>query len=494
MHAEATFSSEFPSVLADDTLEPSPYQAALFHLRQGLQALCDLSPGADAAKREEHGQLVALQKQVLQLLHIHFAPSGEELGARFGEVLRHHRDEAGLTQEQLASYSGLSLSYIRKLEQGSKPPARTAVLALCSVAELKLVPSEITTLPAVREYSYRLAPNWYVSPNFDSVQMLHDFAMQLNGGGGSVEQTYVYLDHKSALDWIQLCNAPGYVAGFRECMPHSGIARRLREVVGQVGLDVIALGPGDGKSEVRLVQQLLEECERPNLRFYLFDVSQPLLSRAFKHAADTFGDDPNVFVCGIQGNFHQLPRYMQLHYTPARSHRRRVYVMLGATLGNIDNEPQFFQSAFAGAAPGDLLVFDAGLVFTDSIDPAVLQKQDPALSKSLEGHLRWLGGPIRRYCHDVQDVSLSLRIDTKRPLAGSYGLQFIAEATLPGMQTKEFCMWQVRRYDPASLVQCLRDFGWEPIGQIPFSGSRARPPQAAFMFQKRHARSGSRPS
>ena len=43
------------------------------------------------------------------------------------------------------------------------------------------------------------------------------------------------------------------------------------------------------------------------------------------------------------------------------------------------------------------------------------------------------------------------------------------------MQTKEFCMWQVRRYDPASLVQCLRDFGWEPIGQIPFSGSRARP-------------------
>ncbi len=87
MQAEAAFSLEFPSVLADDTLEPSPYQAALFHLRQGLQALCDLSPGADPAKREEHEQLVALQKQVLQLLHIHFAPSGEEMGARFGEVL-----------------------------------------------------------------------------------------------------------------------------------------------------------------------------------------------------------------------------------------------------------------------------------------------------------------------------------------------------------------------------------------------------------------------
>ena len=150
-------------------------------------------------------------------------------------------------------------------------------------------------------------------------------------------------------------------------MPHGAIAKRIREVVGPVGLDLIALGPGDGKSEVRLVQQIQEESDRPNIRFYLLDASQPLLSRAFKHAADTFGDDPAVFVCGIQGNFHHLPRYMQLHYTPARSHRRRIYIMLGNTIGNIDHEPQFFQNAFAGAAPGDLLVFDADYAFTASM-------------------------------------------------------------------------------------------------------------------------------
>jgi hypothetical protein len=276
-----------------------------------------------------------------------------------------------------------------------------------------------------------LAPNWYVSPTFDSLQMLHDFLQQLNGGGGSVEQTYVYMDHQSATDWIQLCNTPSYVAVFRDSMPHSAIARRLREVVGQVGLDVIALGPGDGKSEVRLVQQIREESDRPNIRFYLFDVSQPLLSSAFKHAADTFGDDPGLFVCGIQGNFHQLPRYMQLHYTPARSHRRRVYVMLGATIGNIDNEPQFFQSAFAGAAPGDLLIFDVGLVFTDSIEPAFLKQHDPVLSRTIpDGHQRWLAGPLQRYCRHMTAVSFSVRLDTKRPLAGSYGLQVMAHVKI----------------------------------------------------------------
>ena len=159
------------------------------------------------------------------------------------------------------------------------------------------------------------------------------------------------LDHKSALDWIQLCNAPGYVAGFRECMPHSGIARRLREVVGQVGLDVIALGPGDGKAKSVLSSSYSKNASVPTCASTCsMSASRCSVGRS-KHAADTFGDDPNVFVCGIQGNFHQLPRYMQLHYTPARSHRRRVYVMLGATLGNIDNEPQFFQSAFAGRPP-----------------------------------------------------------------------------------------------------------------------------------------------
>lgn len=60
----------------------------------------------------------------------------------------------------------------------------------------------------------------------------------------------------------------------------------------------------------------------------------------------------------------------------------------------------------------------------------------------------------------------------------------MAQVNLPGMQTKEFCMWQVRRYQASSLVQCLREFGWENVGQIPFMGSKVRPPQGVLIFQK----------
>ena len=358
MQAEPAIQTEFPSLRAADTQEPSPYQAALFHLRQGLQALTDLSPGRSRGKRQARDELVALQKQVLQLLHLHFAPDTESISGRpFGEALRQHRDESGFTQEQLAEHAGLSASLVRKLEQGSKLPTRDTLLRLCSVPELKLIPQEISTLPAIRERSYRLAPNWYVPPGFDSMKMLSEFTSQINGGGGAIEQTHVYLDHKSALDWIQLCNMPKYQA-WRDCFPHEDTAACIRSVVEQAGLDLIALGPGDGKTEVQLVRSILSDGERANIRLYLLDASQPLLGRAFRHAMDSFDDLPGMFVCAIQGNFHHLPRYMQLHYTPARSHRRRIYMMLGCTLGNLEHEPHFFQHAMSGAAPGDLLMFD----------------------------------------------------------------------------------------------------------------------------------------
>ena len=488
MEGQDAVSSEFPSVLVDDTedtMGPSPYRAAIFHLRQGLQALSALSPGPDDEKRSELEQLLKMQRQVLQLLHVHFAPEGDENGVRlFGDVLRQHRVDAGLTQEQVAAYSGLSLSYICKLEQGRKPPARKSVLALCSVADLKLVPAEVTALPAVRESSHRQAPNWFMSPGFDSVSMIDELDQLMNSSGGNVEQTFVYLDHKSALDWIAVCNAPGYVASYRDGLPGPPVAKRLREVLGPVGLDLIALGPGDGKNELALVQQLIRVWAEPNIRFYLLDISQPLLSRAFKHAVDTFIDHSGIFVCGIQGSFHHLPRYAQLHYAPARSHRRRIYTMLGNTVANLDHEPLFFQNAFSGAAPGDILLFDLDFGYTTLIEEDEILRKDPVAKKPLsELQQRFLGGPIQRYCREAQSVTFSCRIDTDRPIAGSYGLQYVATVGLPGQRTKEFCMIQARRYESNSVIRCLRKFGWESLGMFPFTGSETRP-RGLFLFQK----------
>ena len=81
--------------------------------------------------------------------------------------MRQHREEAGLTQEQLAQFAGLSLSLIRKLRARLDSSDESALLAFCSVAELKLLPSEATIHATVKEISHRHAPNWYIPPGFD---------------------------------------------------------------------------------------------------------------------------------------------------------------------------------------------------------------------------------------------------------------------------------------------------------------------------------------
>lgn len=48
-------------------------------------------------------------------------------------------------------------------------------------------------------------------------------------------------------------------------------------------------------------------------------------------------------------------------------------------------------------------------------------------------------------------------------------------------------MIQNRRYEPKSLVQCLKNPGWDSLGVFPFTGSETRP-RGLFLFQKQFPR------
>jgi transcriptional regulator with XRE-family HTH domain len=51
---------------------------------------------------------------------------------RFGEVVRHHRQRLGISQEELADRSGLHRTYISEIERGLKSPSLKALLAIAS--------------------------------------------------------------------------------------------------------------------------------------------------------------------------------------------------------------------------------------------------------------------------------------------------------------------------------------------------------------------------
>jgi ring-1,2-phenylacetyl-CoA epoxidase subunit PaaE len=323
-------------------------------------------------------------------------------------------------------------------------------------------------------------------------ELFADLLDQVNGSGGSLEQTYSYLDHQSATNWHVLSNQSRYSALFRANMPLDAAAKHVLQSTRRAAVDVIGLGAGDGRQEVRLVQCLLAHAapgeRKPaiDVRLYLLDISQPLLGDAYKHAADALGDQRGVFVCAVQGNFHHLPRYTQLHYTPERSHRRRVVCMLGLTVGNLDNEVSFFRHSLSCFVSGDLFVLDVQRAYAPADNPEEIRRRDPGILHGLTAaHAEWLSGPFLRYSRDVTDVAFRIELNTSCPVPGSYALEAIATVRLTGRRQKEFSAFRFKRYDIGRLADCLSTLGWERVADLPYGAAGETPVHTLLLFRKR---------
>ena len=409
----------------------------------------------------------------------------------FAQTVRRCRKAAGLTQAQLAERSGLSLNTIKHLESAAHAPTQSTLLRLLAVKELGI---DSRSLPWQHSAptDFGMAPNCWIAPGYDPIGMFTDLLELLSGRGGSLEQTYSYLDHKSALNWYGLSNQSQYAAVFRANMPLDVMAKHILESAGSAGLDVVALGAGDGKQEVRLTQHLLDRMDQSrrtrqqDVRLYLLDISQPLLSLAYKHAADTIGHRPGVFVCAIQGNFHHLPQYTQLHYTPERAQRRRIICMVGNTIGNLDNEHRFFTHSLLGFAAGDLFLIHIQMVHAPVERPDEIRKREPVLSQGLPApHAEWLGGPLWRYCPDVADVQFTLTLDVHCLVPGSYGIDAVATVKTHNNREKRFSVFRFKRYDSKQFAEFLSALGWELLAESPFGAASSAPVDTLLLFRKR---------
>lgn len=483
--------SAFPSLLATDPVEEAVRLrgASLQHLEQlalCLRTLSALSPELQHELRIHLDRLESLESFLdgkAQKRSRDFLSMPPERIQKLAADLRERRQMLRLSTNQLAKRVGLSEGTIKRVEKGLDAPSRTTLLQLASLSELELDLHDLLYEARTKE-GLGSSLNCYIAPGFDPVKMVIDLGKQLNGPGGYVEQTNVYLDHQSAAAYLHMANEPSYVSAFRSCIPLQLVANRLVEVTGGAGLDVIALGPGDAHEEVRLVQQIIGHTKRPDLRLYLLEISQPLLTEGFRHAADTLNDTYGVAYFGMQGNFHQLPKYAQLHYTPARSHRRRVICMLGRTMANLDDELRFFRFSLVGCAPRDLLLVDMQLGYAPADSPELIRKLDPALTKPMgDSSVAWLGGPIRRHCEGVSDIKFHLELNTRCPVPGSYELAAMATVSFLGKQPKQFSMNRTRRYEPKQFSESLASIGWQLVADFRYGGDRA--PAAVMLFQKK---------
>ena len=461
-----------------DSTDATPFQELKRNLTVALQLSLQLGEG-QGKQWEAHAR--QLRKFIEFVDEEHAAsidgcliPIGAEQASRFAQLLLAKRRAAHLTLTQVAKLAGVSARTISNIEQNRHSVSRETLQRLREIPQLDLQPGDIAKATAEAAASY----NCHIPAGYDTIQMVKDLSLQLNGPGCHLEQTNAYIEHCSAMAYLEDCQNPVYVARFRESYPSKAIANRIVAEAGPVPLKVIAIGPGDGHLEVRLLQHLLGKLQgKTPIKFVLFDISQPLLTAAYKHTLDTLGPRSPVETVLVQGNFHDLAQYPQVTEADSRTQTRqtRVYLMMGYTIANLDNENRFFQHNLRHCRVGDFLVIDfAPRRSPPTANEAEIRRSDPAFKAPFPVRVEeWLSTPIRMHCADLVSCSFAFELDMQCPIEGSYMLDSIATVTTKAQATRRFSVFRHKRYDEALLLRTLARFGWDCVTSIAFGAEKS---------------------
>jgi transcriptional regulator with XRE-family HTH domain len=387
-----------------------------------------------------------------------------------GKRLKRKRMQAKLGQKELADLVDISEAMIRAIEGGQRRPSREVLLRLLAAPSLGLHVEDIVSDGA----NDGVVPTSWLAPHYDPSQMITAMVEQLNSAGGSLEQTTAYLDYQSAKDCLDIFSSQSYLDAFSNIPALEQVARRIAAESGAGGLDVIALGSGDAKREVKLVESLLQQRGAhgvSDIRLFLLDISHLLLTVGHRNAREALGESVKSIIA-LHGNFHDLPRYPLFSERDVRT-RTRVFTMLGCTLANLDNEVRFFRDTVSSAAKGDFFLTDFANAYASADNPEQIRAVDPAYLSGIRNALKtWLAGPLYRYQKGLVDVELSLEISTDCSVRGSYELIYVAHVTIQGAPARRrFAIFRVRRYDVEKFEECLRRCGWQPQERLPYGAN-----------------------
>lgn len=375
--------------------------------------------------------------------------------------LKKARKEQGLSARSLSLRADLSPNVVQILEEGGRTPgvdtAERLAMAL-GVSKAWLTFGE--------GQQAREALTYWVAPDCDPLSMVEQLRTLVNGPGGHIEQSFKYLDVMDAANWRTLTCQSRYAA-LVEDLPLEKVADAVLPLVEHAGLDIVGLGIGTGRHELRLLSYLADRGST-NQRLFMLDISQPLLNVACRQAKESLAAYPDLQIMAINGDFFSLPNYEHIFRTAVR--RRRLWAMFGYTFGNLDNEIRFVRNSLTGSAPGDLLLLDIPLTLADPDNPEELRKHEPGLAakrspevqRQLTRQEAFNLGPIQRYAQDLAEVEFEVELDkTSCVVSGSYAVQMVARVALGDGTTKSFSLGYIKRYHAERLAAQMLHEGWE---------------------------------
>lgn len=372
--------------------------------------------------------------------------------ASFRMLLRERRKAANLSLRQLAKLCKISPNTIRNIENGKTMASDLTAARLARVPELALLDCS-----ASAPSSGSNGPNCYLLPSYDRRAMIQEMQQVLGAPGGRLEQTCLYLDDASAGDYLAIASSPDFQERFRS-LPLDTVATSIIDQAAAAPLDLVALGPGDGRTEIELAKALLRRLPSVDVRLQLLDISHTLLTLAYARARAEL--PPQVTVEALHGDFRQIFRYPALHRS-LWPRRRRCYALLGCTLANVDSEVLFVRDGLSQSQPGDMAVLDFQIAWADRRDPEAIRQADPLFKTGTpEAHARWFSGPLLRYGGAIDSYKLGMDLLTDGGIDGSYEIDCYADAVRTGAVDR-YHLFRVRRYQPELLLAALARLGWQ---------------------------------
>jgi phenylacetate-CoA ligase len=284
-----------------------------------------------------------------------------------------------------------------------------------------------------------------------------------------IEQSLCYAGAKGGQAWLKVVSDPGYHAA-GEQIPLAGVAAAIRERTGGCDLEVVGLGPADGRKEVALALELRSRGHHvPLMR--LVEISPPLVDLARSHAEARLNGGTRVRA--EQGDLRHVGRKLAGWGREEGAARVRLFTMFGGTFSNLDDELVFLREGLGGAKAGDLLLLDLSVASAPVDRLEEVLKRDPRLSEMGQtglrpGELAWLQGALADFVGaeglDVSRAQARVRLNTACcPIPRSYAVEVLAHVPVPEGGERAYSLIYIKRYEPDALAGALRAAGWDEV-------------------------------
>lgn len=204
----------------------------------------------------------------------------------------------------------------------------------------------------------------------DAVTLAREVVLALQNPDTSLSNKYLYLGPHGASAWEDVEKYGDFpIQEIAKKLLRDNIDKILDAIQndsGDAGMDVVSLGTGTGSDDIIILQKLwLRDPEETT--FFAVDLGRDLLHRAIKKIKETITpigeQDEATFLRQICIDISQITT-MQDYFKKNRRHSRRLYHLLGLTLGN-NNEYVFLEQISAGMLPGDYLLIGVDFCVDD---------------------------------------------------------------------------------------------------------------------------------